>query len=81
MAKVGLPILDKFISRGLRAFSSSKKGIIVELRIMFFSLEKASNIFAVLYSRVNSTVSTSMLKFISLDKNKEIIGSNILLNI
>jgi hypothetical protein len=64
VAKVGLPILDKFIFSGLRAFSSSKKGIIVELRIMFFSLEKESNIFVVLYSLVNSTVSTSMLKFI-----------------
>ena len=50
MAKVGLPIFDKFKFSISIEFSSFKKEIIGEFRIIFFNLEKASNIFEVSYS-------------------------------
>ena len=49
-AKVGFPILVKFNFSILIESISFKKGIIGELRIIFFNLENASNTLEVSYS-------------------------------
>ena len=63
MAKVGLPILDKYIDSGFKAFSSIKKVIIWEFSIIFFYLVNLSNNLLMSYSLMNnSTISTSIYK-------------------
>ena len=62
MAKVGFPILDKYIDSGFKAFSSIKKGIIWEFSIIFFNLVNPSNNLLVSNSFMNNTLSTSINK-------------------